>query len=248
MPGRTAYHFVSKFYFAYSNVFDFLSPGVYAYSSYWENHLAVAAEQLAARSRRQASCKGDIMKCLKSIGLLAIVAAAVMTSAGTASATSLTSSGGETPTVTETSTNTKLDGSFVTIECEHTYVHKQALDHGFWGTGIRVKWRIDTLHTTGCNYQVTVNQRGTMETDSTSTTGNGTETSTGMSISIHTSVGACIFTTNGTDIGTLDGGTPAVRYVNSAKLPRTGGNFLCGSSATMTGTFTVTSPSTLEVH
>lgn len=185
------------------------------------------------------------MKYLKSIGLLAIVAVAMLASVSTASATSVTSSGGGTPTVTTTSTNAKLHGSFVTVECEHTHLHKTATSHTWWGG---YKWRIDTFTMKNCNYAVTVSNAGEAETHATGTTGDGTETSTGMNISIHTSVGICTFTTNGTDIGTIDGGTPAVLNINSAKIPRTGGNFLCGASGTLTGNFTITSPSTLEFH
>jgi hypothetical protein len=60
-------------------------------------------------------------------------------------------------------------------------------------------------------------------------------------------VGECVFTFNGTQIGTLTSGNPAKLDVSSAKIPRTGGNFLCGSSGTWTGSYTVNTPSSLYV-
>jgi hypothetical protein len=65
-----------------------------------------------------------------------------------------------------------------------------------------------------------------------------------------TSVGTCIFTTASTAIGVLTGtdatGSTAVLDI-SGKIPRTGGNFLCGSSATWTGSYSFTSPDSLWI-
>lgn len=186
------------------------------------------------------------MKYLKSAGLLAITAAAMLASVGTASA-EVTSSQGSTPTVTFTSTNSSLHGAFTTVSCQHTRIHKTVVDHNWFF----VRYRIDEIHKTNCNFPVTVEANGTIEMTSTSTTGNGTVTSSGMKFTVHTSVGSCVFTTNNTHIGTLTGsnntGGNAVLDI-TGKIPRTGGNFLCGSSGTWTASFTATSPSSLEVH
>lgn len=184
------------------------------------------------------------MKYLKSLGLLAIAVTAMLAFAGNALATTVTSSEGSTPTVSATSVNSALEGSPVTIVCGHSHFHKEEVSHGVGP----VQWKVTTLSFTDCNYTVTVQKTGTFSTHGTTSTGDGTQTSTGMEITVHTSVGTCVITTNNTDIGTIDGGSPAVLNLNSAKLPRTGGNFLCGSSFTWTGSYTFTSPATLEVH
>jgi hypothetical protein len=185
------------------------------------------------------------MKYIKMLGLLTVAAAALMAFAGSASATSVTSSEGSTPNIVATSTNSKLDGAFVTVECAHSKVEGNMESHG---AGVTVEGAIDFLSFTGCNYQVTINTKGFLAAHIDVNTGDAKITSSGASITIHTSVGTCTFTTSGTEIGALDGGTPAVMNINSAKIPRTGGNFLCGSSGTWTGNYTVNSPSTLEVH
>ena len=180
-------------------------------------------------------------------GLLAVAATALMALAGTASATTVTSSEGSTPNLVLTSTNSEFDGSFVTFKCVHSKMAGNVENHGPSGT---VEGSIDSLSFTECNYQMTVNYGGSLQIhpDSSGVTGDGTATWTEGSFTIHTSVGTCTVTTNATTIGTLDGGSPAFLYINSAKLPRTGGNFLCGSSVTWTGSYRVNSPSTLEVH
>jgi hypothetical protein len=190
------------------------------------------------------------MKYIKMLGLLAVTAAALMAFAGTAAATSVTSNEGTTPNIKAESSNSKLDGAFVTVECAESKVEGNVESHGASAT---VKGEVDFLTFEKCNYTVTIGTRGSLEVhthpnDPNGLSGDGTVTSSGASISIHTSVGTCVFTTSGTDIGTLDGGTPAVMNINSAKIPRTGGNFLCGSSGTWTGSYAITSPSTLEVH
>jgi hypothetical protein len=186
------------------------------------------------------------MKYVKMLGLLAVAAAALMAFAGSATAASVTSNEGTTPNIVATSTNSELDGTFVTVKCSNSKVEGNVESHG----GATVGGEVDLLTFTGCNYEVTVNEggRGSLAVHPTGTTGDGTVTSTGANITIHTSVGSCTFTTNGTDVGTLDGGSPAAMNINSAKIPRTGGNFLCGSSGTWTGSYSVSSPSTLEIH
>jgi hypothetical protein len=187
------------------------------------------------------------MKHLKLAGLLAVAAAAPMAFAGSASATTVTSSEGSTPNIVLTSTNMEFDGSFVTYKCSDSKMEGNVESHG---SSAPVEANIDLFSLTGCNYEMTINAGGSLivHSDPTGSTGDGTVTWTGGNFTIHTSVGACTITTNGTNIGTLDGRTEAFLELNSAKLPRTGGNFLCGSSITWTGKYTVTSPSALEVH
>lgn len=192
------------------------------------------------------------MKYMKIIGLL-VMAVATMAGTGTASATSVTSNyqaNPTTPFITASSTNSKIDGAWVTVECASSEIAFPVQSHG---SGVAVAGNVSTLDFTSCNYQVTVVNPGTIEIQGVLGTGNGTVTSKGAVISLHTSVGTCVLkTTSGTDIGTLTGsnftGSNAVLDLNSAKIPRDTGNFLCGPSGTWTGNYTVTSPSSLEVH
>ena len=174
---------------------------------------------------------------------------ALMAFGGTASATTITSSSGATPSLAATSTNSKLDGSFVTVECSHSTIAGNIESHG---AGVTAKANLTTLTFSGCNYQLTVEQQGALEFHGSTPTGNGTITWSGAKVTLHTSVGACTFTTASTHVGTLTGsnltGGLATWHINSAKIPRTGGNFLCGSAWTWTGNYTFGSPSTLEVH
>jgi len=179
------------------------------------------------------------MRYLKQLGLLAVAATALMAFAGTASATSVTSSEGSTPYVVLTSTNSKLDGSFVTIECSHSKIEYRIEQHG---AGVPAGGKVSALSFTGCNYQPTILYKGNVVHHTT-----GQVTADEMVVIYHSSVGTCGFTTSAA-IGNLTEGAGATIDINSAKIARTSGNFLCGSSGTWTGSYSVTSPSTLEVH
>ncbi len=195
------------------------------------------------------------MKYLKMLGLLAVAAAALMAFAGSAAATVATSPKGTVYTgkYVATSSNSELHGSFVTVKCGHSLVEGKVEQHG---AGVTTKGPVTYLDFTECNYVVLIHSAGTLEAHATAINGtnaDGTVTSNGAKIELQTSVGTCIFTTNSTDIGTgtltssdTTGGN-AVLDVSSAKIPRTGGNFLCGSSGTWTGSYTVTTPSTLYI-
>jgi hypothetical protein len=188
------------------------------------------------------------MKYIKMLGLLAVSAAALMAFAGSASATTLTSSGGATPNIVATAGATSLDGAFTTVTCLNSEVAGSVTGHG---AGVPASGPISTLDFRECNFPVTVNKAGTLAVHGTTTTGNGTLTSSGAEVAIHTSVGTCVFTTSNTDVGTVTGsnvtGGHAVLDI-TGKIPRTAGNFLCGSSGTWTGSYTISTPSSLEVH
>lgn len=191
------------------------------------------------------------MKTLKMLALACGAVAILAIFAAPASATQLTSPNGTVYTgeVKGTSTNLKWDGSFVTLECGHSAWGGKVENHG---AAVTAKVGLTSLTFTGCNYTYTVLRPGFFEfhTDTSAVNdGNGTLTWTEAEISVATSVGTCIFTTNNTDVGTVTGSDVgnAVLDIASAKIPRTGGNFLCGSSSTLTGTYTITTPSTLTV-
>ena len=192
------------------------------------------------------------MKYIKMLGLLAVAAAALMAFAGSASATEITSSTGKTPTIKATSTNTALDGAFTTVTCGHSEVGGTVEAHGAPNDAkTPATGKITTLDFTLCNYPVTVVNNGTLSVTGTTPTGNGTLTSNGAKVAIHTSVGTCVFTTSNTHIGTVTGsnntGGHAVLDI-TGKIPRTEGNFLCGSSGQWTGSYTITHPASFEVH
>jgi hypothetical protein len=172
------------------------------------------------------------MKYVKMLGLLAVAAAALMAFAGTASATEITSSAGSTPNIVATAGPTSLDGAFTTVTCTSSEVEGNVESHG---SGTAASGEVDTLHFNGCNYPTTVVKNGSLSITGTSPTGDGTLLSSGAEVVIHTSVGTCNFTTSFTGIGTVTGSN------NS-------GSFLCGSSGTWTGSYTINSPASFEVH
>lgn len=199
------------------------------------------------------------MKHLKLFGLTVIAVVSLMSFAAPASAAWLTSPTGTTYTSLFTATShspIELDGTFVTVKCSHAHLEGHVVGHSP-EFGKPVVINLTTHSFTGCNYSVTVAKAGTLlihaigpptgsEVEHT-----GTVTSTGTEMSVHTSVGTCVFTTSSTDIGTLTGTDDTKGHatidVNAEKLPRTGGSFLCGSSGTLTGGYTITTPSTLWV-
>lgn len=179
---------------------------------------------------------------------LAVAAVAIIWAcAGTASATVAVTSEDEiyTGEIVASSSNSELDGSFVTVKCSNSQVKGAIETHG---EGIAASGAVSSLTFSECNYAVTVKSTGTLAATATSEP-DGTLASTGAEISIATSVGTCVFTTNNTSVGTLTGSTStnAIWDLNSSKIPRTGGNFLCGSSGTWTGSYTVTTPEALAV-
>lgn len=220
------------------------------------------------------------MKYAKMLGLLAVAMAALAAFAASASATQLTSPTGTTYTGTITAVNegnVSLDGAFVTVVCEVSHVEGKVEEHGSTKT---VKGNISKLtftnkEATPCNYKVTVVEAGSLEIHAVSEKTNaegkkeivgcttagqvectGTLTSSGAKVSIATSVGTCVFTTNATDIGTVtptnDTGTSATLDIGgpegkTGRIPRTEGNFLCGSQGQWTGSYSVTTPHELWI-
>jgi len=185
------------------------------------------------------------MRHIKILGLLAVAATALMAFASIASASTVTSPSGTvyTKTIAATAGPTELVGSFTTVKCNKSAVEGSVKSHG---AGVTAEGPISSLTFSECNFNVTVLKKGDLIAHATGG-GNATLTSTGAEVLVHTSVGECIFTTNATDIGNLTGGTPAKLSIASVAIARTGGNFLCGSSAKWSGTYTVNTPGTLFV-
>jgi hypothetical protein len=189
------------------------------------------------------------MKHLKMLGFAAAAAAILMVFAAPAAATTLTSPKGTAYTGTfDASTNfIALDGTFVSAKCNLGEFRGTVESHGAGPVKITLSGGGYAL----CGFQHYVLKRGTLEvhTDGASEDGNGTVTSTGMEITLNSSVGHCVFTSSSTYMGTITGSDTgnAVWDTDSATIPKTGGSFLCGASATLTGSFTITTPSTLSV-
>jgi hypothetical protein len=183
------------------------------------------------------------MRYVKTLGLLAVAAAALMAFAGTASATALTSPAGTTYTgaVRATSSSTSLHGPFITVSCTHSTAEGKVEAHG---ASVTAAGKVSGLTFTGCNYPVTVKKAGALEVHSGSPS---RVTSSGAEVAIHTSVGECVFSTVNTaiDIGQFTGGTPARHDIDSVTIPRTGGSFFCGTAGEWTGSYTITTPGTL---
>lgn len=177
----------------------------------------------------------------KMLGLLTVAMAALMAFAGTASATTVTSIAGTpyTGSIQATSTNFEIDGPFVTVKCGHSSIDAEVGSHG--GSGA-VTGQINILAFTECNYPVTVENSGSFLIES-----DGSFRWDLVALTVHTSVGTCVYVTSKGKLGAITGGTGAVIDLGSAFLPRTSGSFLCGSYATATGNYTITTPSTLVV-
>lgn len=131
------------------------------------------------------------------------------------------------------------------IECSKFTMHIDATTSG--GTLQTIDLDVTQVKQEECDAAVTVLKGGTIEyhTLSFPPPGRVTVTWTGLELKTEPFPGiTCIYTTSNTDVGSVSGGTPAV-FNLSGTIPRTGGSFLCGSSATMTAEYEATSPGTL---
>jgi hypothetical protein len=167
--------------------------------------------------------------------------------AGSAVATTITSPTGRvaTPAIkAESEGHIVLHNELAKIECAST-IEGKVEKHG---AGVTASGNISALSFTGCtnDWVVHVNFKGSLEVHWTSGY-NGTVTSTGMKITATRYGVSCIYETSATDIGTITGGTPATLHL-VANIPRVGGSFACGgSTAQLTGSYKVTSPSALLI-
>ena len=197
------------------------------------------------------------MKYAKMLGL-AVCAAALMAFvvAGTASATTLTGSGGTlgagTTIESAAEGTTTLHPPIGDITCEESTVAGKTENAG--GASETVKGAISTLTFSKCNAEVVVLEPGSLEihTKTASADNNGTLTSSGAKVTVTFLGFHCIFSTSGTDIGTVTGsattGGKATLDIE-ATIPRTGGRSgaFCGSTAQWTGSYSVSNPSTLNI-
>lgn len=196
------------------------------------------------------------MKCFKMLGLASVAVAALMVFVTSASATTLTSPTGTvyTGTITiEEEGAIELHGSFTTVKCKQSHLEFHVSRHG---VGVTVAGNLTTHSFAECNFPVTVLKAGSMEIHAVNCNANnectGTLTSTGTELTVGTSIANCIFTTSNTHLGTItptnDTGGHATLDTDSTAIPRTGHSIFCGSSGTMTGSHTISTPSTLWIN
>ncbi len=191
------------------------------------------------------------MKHLKMFGLAALAAALMaFVAVGTASATIIENGGGKLATgaliTAESEGTTELHPPIGSINCKKSHVEGKTSNEG-GGTGVNVTGNIEALSFSECNATVTVLQKGTLSIAWTSGS-NGTLSGTGQQVTVVYLGFHCIFSTNNTKLGTVTGGTTATLDIE-ATIPRTGGSSgaFCGSTAQWTGSYSVSTPDTLNV-
>jgi hypothetical protein len=194
------------------------------------------------------------MKYLKILGLTAVAAMAMMAFAGSASATALKGAGGAAlgagtviessltkPAVLETTGGEKLN------ECTGSTLAGKTSNAG--SATETVRGTISTLSWSGCEKTTTTLKTGELEIHWISGTTNGTVTGKNSEVTINGIFGSsCVYGTGaGTDLGVLNGGTPATIEINTI-VPRISGGFLCPAEARWTAAYKVTNPGTLNVE
>jgi hypothetical protein len=190
--------------------------------------------------------KENSMKHLKMLGLAFVATAALMAFAGPASATTVTSPASTeyTGDFTLTATSSLLmQAGFANVTCTQSTVKGRIESNG----GATAGGKISTLSFSGCGettFDVLVN--GSLSIEATGE-GKGIVRGSGSQWTTAFLGISCVYgTTTNTPLGALTGGTPAKLAIN-ASLPKISGSFLCANPASMTGSYTVTSPGTLLI-
>lgn len=185
------------------------------------------------------------MRIAKSLGLLAIAAAAIMAFAANASATRFTTTTGgfaETPTIHAVNSgfHVTLSNPIANISCSSTIEAKVA-SHGAYTTGAG---GVGTLTFTGCtnSWHVTSISNGSLEIHY-SAGHNGWVFSSGARIDTTRLGVTCVYETFSTPIGNISGGNPAIINVNAlVPLKPFESSSLCGAgSAVWEGQYRTTS-------
>ena len=124
------------------------------------------------------------------------------------------------------------------------------------GSGVTTGGKVSSLSFSECTRHVTVLKQGSLEVHLIAGTNNGTVTSSGAEVTVlYTTIFGsvhCKYVTNGTDIGRITSATTntahAVLDLESASIPvGEGSHGLCGTTATMTGKYKITTPTGLSV-
>ena len=213
------------------------------------------------------------MKYAKMLGLAAVAAAALMAFVGASSASATVlcktnpvaeKTGTVCPSswayganttihaVLKAGTKAKLVTSFKTIECSKSTVHGDTTNEG--SATETVDGPITILTFEECNCEVVeVKKPGSLEIHWIENSHNGTLTSSGAEVTtICSSVFGkvhCVYTTNETHLGVLDGGAPAIMTIKNAKIPVDAANSdkLCPEKSEWTAEYEVTEPNPLYV-
>lgn len=182
---------------------------------------------------------------------IGMLIAALVLSASSASATTLTSPTGTkaTPTIkaaSEGHIRVDLPGTFPKLECSSAF-EASVESHG---EEVPAAAKLIALSFSECTntWHVTVLSLGKLEIKWTSNY-DGTVLSTGATIQATHSGVNCRFSTNETTLGTIKGGSPATIELGGAVTLHSG-SFLCGSKPSeiqITGNYVLTSPTSLFV-
>lgn len=188
------------------------------------------------------------MNYVKTIGLLAVVAATLMALAGSATASVVTSPPGTTYTGTikaESEGYVTLHNAVGTMSCVST-IEANVQRHG---SNVTAGGGISKLTFTGCtngsvhlNGEGNVATRGEFEIHALGS-GNGTFTSIGARVTVTMFGVECGYTTS-TDLGEIKSGTHGTLDIK-ASIPRTHGSFFCGMTGNLTGSYKITSPTNI---
>jgi hypothetical protein len=188
------------------------------------------------------------MKYVKMLGLLAVAAAAFMAFAGTASADEATSPTGTTykgALSAEAEGHAVLDNPIAKIECASSVSGNIESEDK---AGENVSGNIESLSFSNCtdSWHVTVVSAGSLSVNATGSY-NGDVFSSGATVEATRFGISCRYATSNTTVGTATGGSPATMDI-SAAIPFHSGSIFCGSGATTwTGSYSVTSPSSLYI-
>jgi hypothetical protein len=172
------------------------------------------------------------MKNLKVLGLAALATAALMAFAGSASATTVsTTTGGAaaTPTIHAVSEgHTKLQNPIAIIECASTLEGKVE-SHG---AGIPASGSITNFTLTPCtnSWHKTTTKLGSLQVHWTSGH-NGVLTSSGVEVQATRFFVPCNYGTNNTEVGAITGGNPATIHIKASLPILPGSSELCGGGS-----------------
>jgi hypothetical protein len=204
------------------------------------------------------------MRYLKTLGLAAIAAAALMAFAGSAAATMFYKSS------THNSTNTLAPKAVLHAEAESEVILHPIIGDIKCKAGSTVQAAIAEAGAPGkpvtgtigepknltwkeCNGTVNTITGGTLEASLIAGTTNASVKSTGAEVTAEIFGFHCIFSTNNTPIGTLtDSQTlkgATATFDISATIPRTGGRSggFCGPDAEWTGSYKIDNPDRLDI-
>lgn len=189
------------------------------------------------------------MKFVKMLGLLAVVAAAMMAFAGSASADTVTQTEtngttNETPTIHAVNEggHVSLQNPIATISCSST-VEGTVTEHA---KGQPVRGHITKLEFTGCtnSWHVTTVTPGNLSFEAS----NGELVSSGARVETTRLGVKCFYETGeGTKVGTVTGGSPATLHIEASIPLGTGSSGLCGTgNAKWEGNYVTTHPLHLD--